>query len=396
MLPPVERFRANHDGVEIRHGTGVIADLGDFLADRGVRRALVVCGRHVGGNEELLAPIEESLGGVEVGMFTGTTPAKSITSVYEGIERMREFEPDVLIGLGGGSSLDIARQMSVFAADGRSMEEIRTSAAAGELEAPTPRADATAVVIVPTTLAGADLSYAGSIEVLSPSETPSGAPVRTEGRIKPLGVFFDPSLFASTPRPVLYGSAMNGFNKGLETIYSPVATALSDALAVQGVRLMSAGIGRFEEDIAGGLRSAVAGLVLAQMERRVSIIHAVARGVSRFTDVQQGVAHAVLAPHVVRYVFAVADARRRLLAVAFGIDPEPLSDAEVADAVVDSLIAMRDSVGLPSRLGQVLDVDAFDVGAAADYVTRLPLMEQAPLDVPASSAQVRELLEAAC
>ncbi len=131
------------------------------------------------------------------------------------------------------------------------------------------------------------------------------------------------------------------------------------------------------------------------MERRVSIIHAVARGVSRFTDVQQGVAHAILAPHVVRHVLSVGHARRGLVATAFGIDSSSLSDEQVATAIIGALIGVRDSIGVPSRLSEVLDVEQFDVEAAADYVSKQPLMQGAPLDEPASPAQLRAVLESA-
>ncbi|CAN5614456.1 iron-containing alcohol dehydrogenase family protein [soil metagenome] len=395
MLAPTEHLSLNYNGVEIRYGSNTVAGLGDFLNQCELGRALVVCGSNVAANDAVMAAFTTGLGDKLIGIFDGTTPQKSIVSVYDGIARMGEADADVLIGVGGGSSLDIARQMSAFGADGRSLDEIRSAAVIGRLHTPTPADGAISVITVPTTLAGADLSSAGSIEVLTPQETSSGQPLRTAGITKPLGVFFDPALFALTPRSVLYGSAMNGFNKGLETIYSPQATALSDSLALHGVRLMFEGICRFESDYDIGLPSAVAGLMLAQMERRVSIIHAVARGVSRFTTVQQGVAHAILTPHVVRYLFSTQHARRELVATALGVGPSSMSAEKLADTIIDALVRMRDSIGLPSRLGEVLDLDQFDVKAAADYVCKQPLMQDAPLDRPATTAQIRAVLESA-
>ncbi len=394
MLPVTEGFEVSHNGVAVRCGPGAVAGMGELIASNGGRRAMIVCGANVAKNDDVIGPLREGLGDLFVGVFDGTTPQKSISSVYAGIDRMRELDADVLVGVGGGSSLDIARQISAFAADGRSVEEVRDAAAAGTLTPPTPQPGAAAAVIVPTTLAGADLSPAGSIEVLSPEETESGQPVRTEGVTVPLGVYFDVSLFAHTPRSAMIGSTMNGFNKGVETLYSPRATALSDALASHGVRLMSAGIRAFGDDYAHGLQTAVSGLVLSQMERRVSIIHAVARGVSRFTEVQQGVAHAILAPHVVRYVLSVADARRRLLASAFGVD-DTGTDADVADRVVAALTEVRDSIGVPGRLSEVIDVGSFNLDAAASYVQDQPLMAGAPLERPATLEELRGIFEAA-
>jgi len=95
------------------------------LANRNLKDVLIVCGSHVGANEAVMAPLRRNLGDRLVGVFDETTPEKDIETVYDGIETMEAMDPDALIGVGGGSSLDIARQMSVFAAAGRSLSDVR-------------------------------------------------------------------------------------------------------------------------------------------------------------------------------------------------------------------------------------------------------------------------------
>ncbi|NIP60511.1 MAG: iron-containing alcohol dehydrogenase, partial [Gemmatimonadetes bacterium] len=101
-----DAFVHDHLGCEIVYGRGAVGRLGDLLAARGLERALVVCGARVGANDALIDPVRRGLGDRLVGVFDGTTPAKSAGSVFAGIERMRRDEADVLIGIGGGSSLD--------------------------------------------------------------------------------------------------------------------------------------------------------------------------------------------------------------------------------------------------------------------------------------------------
>lgn len=52
--------------------------------------------------------------GLETQTFEGIQPDPSIESVYDGAAKMREFNPDVIIAIGGGSPIDAAKAMWVF------------------------------------------------------------------------------------------------------------------------------------------------------------------------------------------------------------------------------------------------------------------------------------------
>jgi len=156
---------------------------------------LIVCGSHVGANEAVMAPLRRNLGDRLVGVFDETTPEKDIETVYDGIETMEAMDPDALIGVGGGSSLDIARQMSVFAAAGRSLSDVRGAAHEGTIEPPEPDGKPTPVIVVPTTFAGADLSSGASVTVLEAEESPTAQPIRTGGSVRPIAMIYDPDLF---------------------------------------------------------------------------------------------------------------------------------------------------------------------------------------------------------
>jgi hypothetical protein len=56
----------------------------------------------------------------------------------------------------------------------------------------------------------------------------------SDPQLMPQSVSYDPELFATTPKPILAASAMNGFDKGLETVYARNATPITDARPLGG------------------------------------------------------------------------------------------------------------------------------------------------------------------
>ena len=377
MLPTQDTFEFDYCGRDIVYGRGQIETLESYLGERGLDSALVVCGSNVGANAELMEPLRAGLGDRLAGVFDETTPDKLIETVYDGIGAVEGADADVLVGVGGGSSLDVARQISAFEGDGRPLETFREMARERSLESPEPGDSPLPVVVVPTTFAGADISSLGSMRLLSAEESPTGQTVTVGGSVDPIGMFYDPDLFETTPMGAIAGSAMNGFNKGLERIYSNRSTPITDATAIRGVRMMQAGLPKLPDE-STGMERAVLGIVLVQFERRLSVIHAFAHGYTRRYPVQQGEIHGILAPHVLRYIFDRVDGRRTVVAEALGIDPEPLSEAELVDAIVKEVEAVRDALDLPTRLRDLEPLDDDDFRPTAEYIMDDPVLPQGP------------------
>ena len=233
-------YRFEYEPGAVRYGAGAAGDLDDELASLGAERALVVSGQTVGTTPEVIDPVCEGLGDRLAGVRAETTPDKLVSTALDVVEAMEAEGADALVGLGGGSSIDVSKAAAAVAskdgadraAVGAELEETGTIAVEGE----TPP-----VVAVPTTLAGADLSQVAGINA-----DPATCPV--EGRVDgglsdaalmSAAVVGDPELVATTPRSVLTASAMNGFDKGIETLYTSAATPFTDATAVRGLSVLT-------------------------------------------------------------------------------------------------------------------------------------------------------------
>lgn len=399
MLPVADRFTFDYFGSELVFGRGRAAELGDQLAERDLERALVVCGSNVGANDALMDPIRDGLGDRLAGVFDETTPGKRVETAYDLIDAIDTHDADALVSVGGGSSIDIARVASALREDGRSLQELRSEAREHGDVSPASLGGAEALphVTVPTTFAGADISSGGSLVVSDADEAPEGRVQRVgtgTDRIRPFAMFYDPELFETTPFGALAGSAMNGFDKGLETIYSSEATPISDSTAVHGLRLLSDALPRLPDEDPEAMDRAVIGIILVQFRRSTAIVHAFGHGFSRRYPVQQGHVHAIVVPHVLEFVFDRVDAKRELLADGLGIDPDQ-PDEELAEAIVTEVTRIRDALELPTQLRELEGTDRDHIRTIAEFIHGDHPMEKNPEGLDPSVEELETLIETA-
>jgi alcohol dehydrogenase len=305
----------------------------------------------------------------------------------------------------------VAKQASVLAAraaaadaDGDTPADAYTAAGNEFAETGTlsvPDEGLVPIVAVPTTLAGADVS-----QVAGMTATPENglAPEQASGGLShpglmPTAVVADPALVATTPDAILAASAMNGFDKGVETLYASTATPVTDATAVRGLSLFQDGLLAFGDGSRADwvYDALVRGCLLVQygISRpgvgTLSLIHAFGHGLTRAFPVQQGAAHGVVAPHALAYLFDRVDGRRDLLAEAFDV-----ADADdVAAAIVDAVADVRDALGLPTRLRDVDGPGPEELPSVAEHVLADSFMANAPADLDATVADIEGVLEAA-
>ena len=392
-MEPIEPFEYDNVAGRIAFGRQTAADLGEIVEALDAERALVVCGSNVGENRALMGSIEDGLGDRLAGVFDETTAAKSARTAVSGVESMNTAKVDALVAVGGGSSIDLARAMRAILADGRSYEELRAYAAdTGAL--PVPDTDLAPLIAVPTTFAGADLSTGGSVTFDEEGED-IGAGFG-DPSLMPEGVVYDPDLFETTPMGVLRGSAMNGFDKGLELPYSRHANPLTDAPALRGLSLLSESLPRLPADDPAVMERAVAGIVLVQYGRAtrgpglLSVIHAFGHGL-REQGIQQGIAHGVMASPVLELLFSEVDGRRALLADALDVDGAD----DAATAVVEAVRDVRDGMELPARLRDVEGIEREALPAVAEAVHGDRFLGNGPEGFDPAVEEIEDTLETA-
>jgi alcohol dehydrogenase len=196
---------------------------------------------------------------------------------------------------------------------------------------------------------------------------------------------------------------MNGFDKGVEALYTRNSTPITDGTAARGLRLLRSGLPTLREAPMDPdrLDEVLAGIVCVQYgvsepgAYKLSIIHAFGHGFSRNYEAHQGVVHGIVAPHVLRYLFEGVDGRRALLAAALGVETAGMGDAAVGEAVVDAVTDVRDGLGLPDRLRSIDGLARSDLGDVAERIVDDSLMTTAPEGLEPTVEDVQDVLDAA-
>lgn len=378
----------------IRFGRGCTDQMATDFDSLGFERALLITGTNVGANEAVMGPVKSGLGDRLVDVFAETTPEKSIHTAYDAYEIARERDVDVLVGVGAGSSLDIATMTSVLSRRYRPVSEIqeevdRTGAIVVEDDG-----DFLPLVFVPTTLTGADLSAGAGIKV--PER--EGEKTLLSTKLTLSAGYYDPDLFDTTPPDILIGSAMNSFDKGIEALYSRHGEPITDGTAIRGLRYLQSSLPELREsDDPTVMERAVLGGILAQFgvtvphATKLATVHAMCHALRHQFDIQQGVAHGLIVPHTLRWVLTESDRGLDELADAFDV-----RDAEDrVEAVVAAVTEVRDGLDLPRRLRDIEGASRDELRKTAELAYEDAFMRNGPADLDPTVDRIESVLEAA-
>jgi len=119
-----DRFRFEYDTPILRYCVGWVKDLGDELDRNSYERALVVCGTNVGDNPEVMDSVSEGLGDRLWVSSTRRHPRSASKQRTGGVEKAERCDGEALVTVGGGSSFDTAKVISVLSGDDREPDEV--------------------------------------------------------------------------------------------------------------------------------------------------------------------------------------------------------------------------------------------------------------------------------
>lgn len=349
----------------IRSGSGALSDLGAIARERGVRRALITSdpGIAVAG---ITGRACESLAkdGVRAEVFSdfGENPTES--DVARAAEAAGVLRADCLVGVGGGSSLDVAKGAGFLLAGGGRMEDYRGY---DKCAHPLPP-----LIGVPTTAGtGSEAqSYALISRDRDHRKLACGAPSAMFR-----DVILDPVLLPSAPREVIAATGFDSIAHAVETAVTSGRNDESVALSHRAFALLSRAFPLVTAGDAGAtawedmqLGAFLAG---AAIERSMlGAAHACANPLTRRFDVPHGRALAITLPRVVRWNAASAREAYRDLVRAAEIPPGD-DPADTLASRLDTWIAMA---GLPRELADesvhVTDLPALAEEASAEWTGR--------------------------
>ncbi|MEO9468202.1 iron-containing alcohol dehydrogenase [Parasphingorhabdus sp.] len=347
--------------VPILHfGEGCLSLLADQIAALRASRPLIVTDKGI-VSAGLIAPVEAALGeaGLKAAVFDAVIADPPESIVQEAIAKAHEVEADIVIGLGGGSSLDTAKVVAALAVEGaQSLSDIYGVGLLAAKGLPT--------VLIPTTSGtGSEVT---AISILTTGKTTKAGIVSPH--LFADVALLDPALTAGLPADVTAATGIDAMVHAIEAYTGRNAkNPVSDMLAIEALKLLTAHIETACFD--GGnmiareamLRgSMLAGQAFANSP--VGAIHALAYPLGGIYHIPHGLSNALVMPHVMQFNVGASAALYAELANALDIPSTGSNSAEArAQSFIDYLEGLAVSVSAPRRLR--------DVGISEDAVEEL-------------------------
>lgn len=295
--------------VPVLLGRGVVQLVGKHVRALG-QRALLVTDPGVertGHAQRLTASLQAN--GIEVALFNDVEPNPTTACVDAGVAHARPFSPDVLVAIGGGSAMDVAKGINFILSNGGTMRDYRGVGKATKPMLPS--------VLIPTT-AGTG-SEAQSAALISDSETHAKMACLDKKALARLAVL-DPDLAVTAPRQVIAAVGIDAIAHAIESGVATNRTPVSQQLSAEARTLCEAAFARLMAGDLDAMPDMLLGAHLAGAAIENSMLgaaHACANPLTATFGITHGVAVGVMLPHVMRFnQIAGTDAIERLLQAA--------------------------------------------------------------------------------
>ncbi len=299
-------------------GVGASREVGQLLRELGLPggKILVVTDAGVSGLG-LSRRLREVLEGagfstVEFSEIRGEPSLEVAESV---VRSARAEGPDAVVGIGGGSALDMAKLAAALLKNEGTVADALQDP--GQLRRP-----AQLLVLIPTTAGTGAEASRNAVVIREGRKAFLGSP-----HLVPAAAVLDPELTLTLPREVTAYTGMDALSHCIEAILSTNGNALTDSLALQGVRLVHAYLPRAVEN--GSDLEARANMLVAAflgglaLNAGMVVGHSIAYTLANRLGLPHGLSCALALPYAMEYNARVASERLVWIAQAFGADPQP-------------------------------------------------------------------------
>ena len=254
---------------------------------------------------------------------------------------VREFKPDLIIGLGGGSALDAAKAIALLATNPGKIEDYEGRAKYKATPLP--------VLAIPTTCGTA--SEVTWVSVIT--HTGRKFKMSIKGPLMfPAVALVDPDLLATLPASLVASTGMDAITHAVEAYTVKPATFITDIFAQASLKYVFQSIEEAYADIQGNtkarerimLGSMLAGFAFGNSD--VGAVHCIAESVGSLLNTPHGVANAIFLPYVMEFNLPVSARRFAEIARLAGI--READDNEAARMLIQKIKTLSQKLRIPS------------------------------------------------
>ncbi|WP_460046685.1 iron-containing alcohol dehydrogenase [Pseudomonas sp. S2_H01] len=321
------------------------------------------------------------LGGRRYGIFDQVKPEPEISIVEDCTRAYRDGGHDGLIGLGGGSAIDIAKGVAAFAGHEGPLAEL--------FGVDLVKRKGPALIAIPTT-AGTG-SEVTNVAIFSDKEAQLKKGIVSD-YLLPDVALVSPIMTLTCPRSVTAASGVDALVHAVESYLSVNASPITDAIALGAIKLIAKALPKAyanpanlqaREDMATA--SLMAGMAFGNAG--VGAVHALAYPLGGRFNIAHGVSNALLLPYVMAWNKMACVERFRDIAEAMGVRVAELSDKDAADLAVKAMADLCAAVDIPSGM-RSFNVPEDAIPAMAEEASKIDrLMRNNPRKLTAADIE---------
>jgi len=344
---------------DLYHGKGSL----EALKDLSGKRAIVVVG---GGSMKRFGFLDKAVNylkeaGMEVALFENVEPDPSVETVMKGAQKMKDFEPDWIVAMGGGSPIDAAKAMWAFYEyPETTFEDLITP-----FSFPALRQKAQFCAIPSTSGTATEVTAFSVI-------TDYGKGIKyplADFNITPDVAIVDPELAETMPKKLTAHTGMDALTHAIEAYVSTLHCDYTDALALHAIKMIHKDLkASFDGnmDARDSMHNAQCLAGMAFSNALLGIVHSMAHKTgAAFSGghIVHGCANAMYLPKVIKYNSKDEKAAKRYGEIAKIIGLNGNNDTELVDALIAEIRSMNTSLEIPMCIkdyeGGIIDETEF-------------------------------------
>jgi alcohol dehydrogenase class IV len=336
-------------------GGGALAELPGMLQRLGLGRPLVVTDPYI-ESCGILDRATQLLDSAQIrwSVFSDTVPDPTTTVVEAGARRLADGGFDSLVAIGGGSSIDTAKAMSVLVANGGQMRDYK-------VPAEIPKAGPPLIAIPTTAGTGSEVTR---FTVITDSETDEKMLIAGL-ECCPLAAIVDFELTLSMPLRLTADTGLDSLTHAIEAYVSRRASPFTDGLAKNAMGLIARHIRTAcaEPDNRPAREAMMLGATTAGMafsNASVCLVHGMSRPIGAFFHVPHGLSNAMLLPEITAFSVPAALDRYADCARAMGVAEEDEGNQAAVARLLDELRALNDDLQVPTPRAWGIDAGRYE------------------------------------
>ena len=330
-------------------GEGARSVLPEEIKKRGFKKVLVVTDKslyEVGVSKKVTDLLDEN--NIEYGVFHEVLPNPPIDNVNKGIAMCKEIGADLIVAVGGGSSIDTAKGISIVMTNPDRADIVSLNGASNTKNKGLP------IIALPTT---AGTAAEVTINYVITDEEAEIKMVCVDPNDIPILAIIDSELMASMPKGLAAATGMDALTHAVEGYITKAHNEMSDMFHMKAIKMIfkylaSAVNNKDDEAIEMmGMAQYIAGMGFSNVG--LGIVHSMAHQLGAVYDTPHGIANAMLLPTVMRFNgedHATAGRFREILMNIGRPDAEHLNDQDVINTFVWMISELSKAVGITTTI----------------------------------------------